>query len=110
MIRHLADILMLINISHPFYFTFQNLQSSHLIAWDPLSHDSSFSLSHQSCEVESEKANIALFDTAAPLQPEFLAPKSRPRHKPRTWIPARPVTSDSVMAEDPMSFLGMMDI
>lgn len=110
MIRHLADILKEINISHPFYFSFQDLQSSNLAAWDPSSHDNSFSFSHQPYEVESEQANLALFDTSLPLRPVFPASKSRRRHKPRTWIPARPITCDSMMAEDSMSFLGMMDI
>ncbi|KAJ5540510.1 hypothetical protein N7494_005586 [Penicillium frequentans] len=107
---HLADILKMIDISHPFYFSFQDLQSSNLTARDPSGHDGSFSFSHQPYEVEPDQANLALFDTSVPLQPVFPASKSRPRHKPRTWIPARPITRDSMMAEDSMSFLGMMDI
>ncbi|KAJ5792065.1 uncharacterized protein N7503_008043 [Penicillium pulvis] len=110
MTRHLANILKTVNISHPFYFSFQDQQSSHLTAWDSSSHDDSFSFSHQPYEAEAEQENLALLDTPAPLQPVFPASKSRPRHKPRTWIPARPVTRDSMMAEDSMSFLRMMDI
>lgn len=110
MTRHLADILKMINLSHPFYFSFQNLQTSQLIARDPSTHDDSLSFSHQHREVEPEQSNIALFDTPAPLQLALPASKSRPRRKPRTWIPARPVMRESLMLGDSMSFLEMMEI
>jgi hypothetical protein len=89
----------MVDLSHPAYFSFQNLQSSHQIAGDHSILDQSANFYQQpyyTCQPEPEPTRMSPIPTLQPIPYNDIVaePTYAHHHKPRTWIPARPVVSE----------------
>lgn len=99
MSRHLAQILRMVDLSHPAYFSFQNLQSLHQIAGDPsiLAESANFHQQpYHTYQPEPEPTRMSPIPDLQPIPCNAIVTESTYAHyhKPRTWIPARPVASE----------------
>ncbi|KAJ5975084.1 hypothetical protein N7481_008791 [Penicillium waksmanii] len=100
MSRHLAQVLQMVDLSHPAYFSFQNLQSSHQIAGHPSILDQSANFYPQpyyTWQPEPEPTRISPIPGPQPIPYNAIVtePIYPHHHKPRSWIPARPVALES---------------
>lgn len=99
MSRHLAQILQMVDLSHPAYFSFHNLQSSHQIADDllvPSQPADFYQQAYYTSQLEAETTDMSLVSGLEPLSYEATATRRTYSHrsKPRSWIPARPVAHE----------------
>jgi hypothetical protein len=109
MSRHLTQILQMVDLSHPAYFSFQNLQLSNPMAGDPSVLDLSSNIylqPYSTCQPEAEPIQMSLIPELQPVSYNGLVTESETtsythHHKPRTWIPARPVLQ---VAAEPSGF------